>query len=425
MPDFVGWSGEGQDTQRTVDQMKILFLTTEDSTFWSHRLALARATRDSGAEVVIMTRLGDYCRRLEEEGFRIIPWTMSRRSLNPLRELHSLLQVMRIYKHERPDVVHHIALKPIAYGGAAVRFQRSIASVNSITGLGPVFIHSRPLMQVLRRFLTSSLKWVFGSSKCQVIFQNCDDQSLLVNEGVVLEKKTVVVPGFGVDTQLFAPLAEPGGTPIVILPARMLWEKGVKEFVEAAAALREQGTSVRMVLVGIPDSNNPGYIPEEQLKEWQLSGVVEWWGKRSDMAVVLSQAHVVCLPSYREGIPKVLMEATACARPIVATDVPGCSLVVHHGKNGLLVPARDSKSLASAIDTLLKDKELRRRMGAAGRERALREFSESHIAGQILHIYRQVLNQGKSSAFPVGVMRPGSLSLSEDEAGASPQESGS
>lgn len=401
--------------------MKVLFLTTEDSTFWSHRLALARAIKRAGAEVVVMTRAGDYSERLKKEGFRVIPWKISRRSLSPLRELYSLLQVVKVYHNERPDLAHHVALKPIAYGGTAARLCKGIPVVNSITGLGPVFIRSRPLFRTLRYMLTSILRWVFNTPNCHVVFQNHDDHKFMVSQGIVPEEQSAVVPGFGVDIEHFAPSSEPDGVPIVMLPTRMLWEKGVREFVEAAVELRQRGVIVRMVLVGEPDPNNPGCIGQELLRKWEASGAVEWWGKHTDMSVALRQAQVVCLPSYREGIPKVLLEAAACARPIVTTNAPGCSLAVRDGENGLLVPVKDSRALVTAIVTLLKDGSLRRKMGAAGRVRAVQEFSEQRVAGQMLDVYRRLLSGAVGPSYGHDVPSPGGQKTGEE---AVPQEVG-
>jgi len=372
--------------------MKILFLTTEDSSFWSHRLALARAAKKEGADVLIMIRSGEYRSRLEKEGFRIIPWRISRPNLNPFKELDSFFQVLKAYRLEQPDLVHHVALKPIVYGGIAARLCGAIPSVNTVTGLGPIFTNAGPLMVFLRRLLTNVLRCVFRAANCKVIVQNDDDRDQLVKQGIAAPEKTVVIPGFGVDTGEFVPRAEADGVPLVVLPARMLWEKGVREFVAAAEELRNRGASARMVLVGAPDPNNPGCIPEEQLKVWVDTGSLEWWGHQDNMPSVLCQSHVVCLPSYREGLPKVLLEAAACGRAIVTTSAPGCSSVVRHGENGLLVPIKNSQALADAILSLLENKELRTQMGAAGRARAVKEFSHERVAHQTLLVYQELLN---------------------------------
>lgn len=373
--------------------MKLLYLTTEDSTFWSHRLALAQRAQHEGVEVVIMTRWGGHCRRLEQEGFRVIPWRISRKSLSPWRELNSAWDVFRAYRREKPDLVHHIALKPIVYGAIA-SWWYGIPAVHSVTGLGPVFQGESLLFRLLRFGLRRLLAAAFGAANCRVVFQNEADRSDLLKPGIV---KGAVVPGFGVDTERFAPSPESDGEKMVVLPARMLWEKGVKEFVEASEELRRRGLKVRMVLVGSPDPENPGCIPDAQLAKWTDKGLVEWWGHRDDMPAVLRHAHVICLPSYREGLPKVLAEAAASGRPIVATAAPGCSCVVADGVNGLLVPTKHPQALANALETLLGDQELRARMGRCGRERAVREFSEETITCQILAIYEELLAGGRMS----------------------------
>jgi len=338
-----------------------------------------------------MTRSGEYRPQLEKEGFRTIPWNISRPSLNPLREVYSFFQVLRAYRIEKPDLVHHIALKPIIYGGIAARFRGAIPSVNTVTGLGLVFTSSSPLMHVLRRILSTVLKWACRFPNSKVVVQNEDDRELLMNQRIAPAEQLVVIPGFGVNTKQFVPRPESEDTPVVMLPARMLWEKGVLEFVTAAKELRNRSIAARMVLVGAPDPFNKGCIPEVQLRAWAKSGVVEWWGQRDNMHEVLSQANVVCLPSYREGLPKVLLEAAACGRAIVTTNAPGCAHAVRNGENGFLVPVKDPQTLVTAISTLLQSPSLRRQMGAAGRKRVMCELSEEQIASQTLRIYAELM----------------------------------
>jgi glycosyltransferase involved in cell wall biosynthesis len=372
--------------------MKILFLTTDDSTFWSHRLALAREAKNEGAEVVIMTAVGKFCSRLEKEGFRVIPWNISRRSMSPLRELRSLLEVIQAYRSEQPDLVHHVALKPIVHGSIAARLQNDIPAANTITGLGPVFMNSNLRMALLRLLLTTILKRVLKTSNCRVICQNEADKDLLIERGISLREKTVLIPGFGVDINRFVPLPEPAGITVVMLPARILWEKGIREFVAAAEELRSRNVPVRMVLVGAPDENNPGCVPKEQIEAWVRSGAIEWWGHIEDMPSVLCQSHIVCLPSYGEGLPKILLEAAACARPIVTTCVSGCSAVVDHGVNGLLIPVKDAPAIVAAVLTLAKDRDLRERMGAEGRARIVRDFSDAQSSRKIIAVYLELLD---------------------------------
>ena len=370
--------------------MKVLYLAGDE--LWFRRLPAAMACREAGAEVVVMAPFQKYQRNAEAEGFKVIPWSISRRSLNPLREIRTFVQVLDAYRQQRPDLVHHLALKGIIYGAAAARLCGGIPTVNSIAGLGRVFTVSTPGMRVLRRAVCSVLRGVFGGAHCRVTFENEDDLNSLVEQHIVAREVTKFIPGVGLDTERFLPVPETPGTPIVMLPSRMLWEKGISVFVEAAARLRKDGLDARFVLVGAPDLENRGYIPEQQLKEWVTTGNVEWWGSNGDMPKTLSEAHVICLPTYyREGLPRVLMEASACARAIVTTDMPGCRHVVHDGENGLLVPPKDVAALATAIKRLVEDPDLRQKMGAAGRVRATTEFSEKTVQRQTFEVYRNLL----------------------------------
>lgn len=338
-----------------------------------------------------MTRIGRFRQAIEHDGFRLIPWDISRRSLNPFRELSALRQVLRVYKREQPDLTHHVALKPVIYGGFASRLTRTGASVNAITGLGHVFINSNLVIKSLRYLLCKALRFVLAQKNTITILQNDEDRELLIRRGVVSAERSSVIRGAGVDIELFSPSPEPTATAVVLLASRLLWDKGIQEFFEAAKKLREEGILARFVLVGEPDRQNPTAIPDTTLQAWEKSGLVEVWGRRDDMPAVLSQSNVVCLPSYLEGLPKVLVEAASCGRAIVAADVPGCRAVVRDTENGLLIPVRDSGALARALGTLVKNRELRARMGAKGREIAVREFSEEKIIGQTMTMYRQLL----------------------------------
>jgi glycosyltransferase involved in cell wall biosynthesis len=237
------------------------------------------------------------------------------------------------------------------------------------------------------------LKLAYGVilHRTKVIFQNTDDLNLFLKNGWVKENQATIIPGSGVDTGRFtpAPKDDPGKIPLVILPARMLWAKGIGEFVEAAHLLRAKGPAIRMALVGDLYSGNPDAIPLESLNRWQQEGSVEWWGWREDMVDVYHQADLVCLPSYHEGLSKTLVEAAACGKAIITTDVPGCRDVVRHGENGLLVPPKNAAALAQAIETLITDPELCANMGARGRQIAEREFAAEKIVAQTLRVYEK------------------------------------
>jgi glycosyltransferase involved in cell wall biosynthesis len=375
--------------------LKILFLYADDTYFWRNRLGLASAAKDQGFEVVMMAPIGNYRSEIEKEGVRVIPWNLSRRSMNPLRELRSFLEVIHIYRRERPDIVQHETLKAIMHGGMASHLTGRIPSINVICGLGSIFTRSDLKMGIIRRVVLRILSAIFNSPSAQVVFQNDNNRDLLLKTRTIRAEQAHVTPGTGVGVDRFTPQPEPEGTPIVLLPSRMLWEKGVGEFVAAAKDLREKGVLGRFVLVGAPDPDNPGCISEDQLLSWDRSGIVEWWRHRDDMPTVYSQATLICLPSYYgEGLPNVLAEAGASGRAVVTTDVPGCRQAVSHEVNGLLVPARNSKALSAAIQRLLDDTELRRQLGSMGRERAVREFSHAAIVHSMLGIYRDLL-EGK------------------------------
>ncbi len=381
---------------------KILFLVAEDFSFWARRRPLARRAQEAGAEVWVMTCPGPFAEKLKREGFHVIPWDISRPSMNPLRELKAFLQVAKVYRSLRPELVHHFALKPVVYGGLAARFCKEVSSVHSIVGLGPAFTGRHWTMRLVRRLLLPFLGLALKNDSSISIFQNQDNLDDLVAWETVQAKQAVLIRGSGVNTAQFVPRSEPAGVPVVILPGRMLWEKGVREFVAAAEILQARGIPARFVLVGEPDPGHTTSIPETQLREWADSGVMEWWGQQDNMPEVFARSNLVCLPSYGEGVPKALIEAASCGRAIVACEVPGCREVVRNGENGLLVPVRNPEALAHALKTLIHDADLRARMGCRGREIAVREFADELVLPQVLAVYQDLLER----RWPHGVPAP-------------------
>lgn len=360
---------------------RLLFLVAEDWYFCSHRLPIARAAKQAGYDVAVACRVRDHAAAIEREGIALHPLKhLSRSSRHPLREAKALAEITALYRRLRPDIVHHVALKPVIYGSIAARRAGVPAVVNAMAGLGYVFSSDDLKARLARPLVTAAFRLLLERPGSRVIVQNHDDEAHI---GV---RNAVVIPGSGVDLDDFVPSAEPQGAPLVVLPARMLRDKGVVEFVEAARRLRAEGIEARFALVGAPDEHNPAYIPESQLRAWQSEGAVEWWGWRDDMAAVFRESAVVCLPSWREGLPKALIEAAAAGRPIVTCDVPGCRDVVREGENGLLVPARDAGALAAALRKLIQNEALRREMGRKGRERAA-QFSTTMVVGHTLELY--------------------------------------
>ena len=368
---------------------KIIFLIAEDWYFWSHRLSLARAALRNGYEVIIATRVSKHGQKILDEGFRLVPLSLSRESYSPLKELRTIIELRRLYGKERPDVVHQVALKPVLYGSIAAWGRGNIKVINALAGLGYLVASSTLKARILRLAVWSAFGYLLRRSGSKVIFQNDEDRDAIITTLKVPPENAVLIRGAGVDLETFCPAAlEPEGTPVVILPSRMLWNKGVREFVEAARLLRAEGVKARFALVGDTDMGSPSGMPPRQLAAWREEGVVEWWGRREEMASIYREATVVCLPSHGgEGVPKSLLEAAACGRAIVTTSVPGCRDVVHDNVNGLLVPAKNITELATAIRRLLEDPALRHRMGIAGREIASREFSEQAVVQSTLLLY--------------------------------------
>lgn len=372
---------------------KLLYFISEDWFFCSHFLERAQAAQRAGMEVVVLTHVGQHGERLRSAGLRLIALRMERSSTNPLRELDVLRQLWQVYRAERPALLHHVALKPILYGSLVARCLGLRGVVNAPVGMGHVFTATGLKGRVLRSAVRVALRALLNPPRSKVVFENEEDLASSVQSGAVHAADAVLVRGAGVDTTMFAPVPRPAGVPIVVLGARMLRDKGVLEFVEAARLLRSRQVALRCVLVGAPDLANPSSLTREQLECWQAEGVVEWWGHRSDMAQLLQQCHLACLPSYREGLPKFLLEAMASGLPVVSTDVPGCRQAVVHEETGLLVPARDASALADALAALAADPARRLLMGQRGRARALALYDSGVIIGQTLALYGAVAAQ--------------------------------
>lgn len=374
---------------------RLLFLITEDWTFWEIRRDLARIAKDAGYDVLVATRVTEHADRIQNEGFQLIPISMRRRSRNPFRELMTFIEVVRLYCRTRPKIVHHVAMKPIIYGSLAAWMTRIPVVINVFAGLGYAYTDRPRRVSVVRAMMRMALKIAVRGSRSMVVFQNRDDQELLARARIVTTSHVRLIAGSGVDITRFSPGGTPADPPIVMLVGRMLWDKGVGEFVEAALLLKKKSVRARFVLVGRCDQDNPSAIEEEQLNRWAQEHSIEWWGHREDLPAVFGVATLVVLPSYREGLPKVMLEAAACGKAMIATDVPGCRDVIQHRKTGLLVPVRDPPALADAVHTLLENQELRVALGVAARDFVRREHSTERIGRQYLDLYQECLRRAK------------------------------
>jgi len=371
-------------------QRTLLFLVRDDWYFASHRLPLAKAAAAIGFRVVVATAVDRHGEALRAAGCEVIA-VPAFRARGLAGRLAVVWQVIRLYRDVRPDVAHHVALLPIVVGGIARRFCGTRHIIDAIAGRGFVFTSTSLKARALRPLLLLALRFGLARPRggsVHTIVQNADDGHFLLQHNLARKSEIVLVPGVGVDLRAFVPVEPPGGTPVVILAARMLWDKGINEFVQAARILRQRGVPARLVLIGASEDDGPRWVPTAQLENWSVEGIIEWWGQRTEMPSILGSSHVVALPTaYGEGVPKILLEAAASGRPIVTTDVAGCRDVVRQNDNGILIPPHDALALANAIERLVKDAPLRRRMGQRGRARAESDFSIEDAATQTLSLY--------------------------------------
>lgn len=371
---------------------KLMFVVNVDWFFLSHRLPIALEARRQGFEVHIATGLTDRLEDLEQAGLIVHPLVLDRSSASIGNAVATVRQLVQAFGHVRPDVVHLVTIKPVLLGGLAARLARVPAVVAAVSGLGFVFM-AQGLRAALRRSVVGAMyRAALGHRNARVIFQNEEDRASLVRITGLNQSKTTLIRGSGVDLISYRCTPEPSGIPVILLAARLLADKGVREFVEAARLLSKRGCQVRMVLVGTGDPANPTSVAPQELAAWVKEGVVEHWGHRRDMPAVLASAHVVVLPSYREGLPKVLAEAASCGRAVITTDVPGCRDAIQPDVTGLLVPPRDAAALADAIALLAENQQMRCRMGAAGRQLAESAFDVRQVVAAHIGIYRELMN---------------------------------
>ncbi len=376
---------------------KVLLVTHWDWVLYNFRLPLARALRDKGYEVVFVCPFGEYTGRLQSAGFGCIHWSVVRRSLNPARELFAIVHLTHIYRAEKPDLVCHFTVKPNFHGSVAAAFMRDLKVINTFTGLGFLF-SNHSIAKSLRLIVVPVFRLLVQKPRNWTVAQNFQDAETLLKLKLASPTRTSVIVSSGVNVQLFSPNGDlqserDSRPPIVLIASRLLWDKGVMEFVEAARLLKERGISAEFWLAGKPDDGNPMSVPEEWVKSCHERGNIRWLGHCDNMPELLRHVDIAVLPSYyHEGVPRFLLEAAASGLPLVATDIEGCRLIVRNGVNGFIVPPKDPKLFADALERLIKNPDLRRRMGEASRKIAEEEFNERRILSQWLELYEWILN---------------------------------
>ena len=370
---------------------KLLFVVNVDWFFISHRLPIALKAMEAGYEVHVLCTIIDKAEYLENLGLIVHPFMFSRSGKNIASEINSIFKLYRQVKDIKPDLVHLVTIKPVLYGGIVARLARVPCVVSAISGLGFLFVARKGLKSRLLLSLVLFLyRIAMGHPNQIVIFQNPTDMNILLDAGGVSKDKVRIIRGSGVNLQKFPLRPENTGIPVVIMASRLLKDKGVFEFVDAARIVKSKGISARFQLVGEPDIENPESVTVKQVQSWKAEGIVECLGFRSDIASLYSQSNIVCLPSYREGMPKSLIEAAACGRVVITTNVPGCRDAIESDVTGVLVPARNAKVLAETIERLINDIQLRQKMGLAGRDLAEREFSIEKVVTTHLDIYSEL-----------------------------------
>lgn len=377
-----------------MNKKKLIFIVNVDWFFVSHRLPIALKAIADGYEVHLICAITDKDKYLKSLGVIVHPFAFSRSGKKIIRELACIYRLYRLLKCLDPDLIHLITIKPVLYGGMAARLAHVPAVVSAISGLGFLFVERKGVKAGLLRYFAFFLyRIALGHSNQRIIFQNPADMNAFIGTGGVPQEKARIIRGSGVALDDYPMRPESsGGAVVVIMASRLLKDKGVCEFVEAARIVKSKRTDVHFKLIGEPDFGNPASVTVEQVKSWQAEGLVDCLGFRRDIATLFSQAHIIILPSYREGLPKVLIEAAACGRAVITTDVPGCRDAIEPDVSGLLVPPRDAVALAQAIERLLQEDVLRRQMGQAGRELAEREFSIEKVIAAHLAIYQELLD---------------------------------
>jgi len=370
--------------------MQLLFVSNSFEYFVSHRLALAKAAKSEGWSVHVATPPSKRGDSLQSHGITQHLLAMDRKGINPLRELRSLLRIRQIYDEVRPDLVHLIAPKCVMYGGFLARWQSIPAMVCLIPGMGYMYLLGGLKGRIVRALGNAGYRLGLLHPNKRVIFQNPEDRQLFLDRRLCSAAEAALILGSGVDPENWPAIEEPEGKPIVLFASRFLKEKGVEIFADIGRQLISEGVNARFALVGEVDPGNPSSVSEEQITAWEQDGI-ENWGFRQDMPKVFASCHVVCLPSYRrEGIPKALIEAASCGRPIITFDMPGCRELVQNGVTGFLVPVKDVDAYKSAVRRLLNDANLRQQLGLAGRKRVEDMFSLDQVIRQTLDIYDQV-----------------------------------
>ncbi|MGA7374545.1 MAG: glycosyltransferase family 4 protein [Methyloceanibacter sp.] len=369
---------------------RILYVVTEDWYFLSHRLPMARAAKNAGYEIHVATRLNSARAAIEAEGFTPHALSWQRGSLSPTRSLAGVAELRKLLREFKPDILHNISLKPVLLGSIASLGLSSIAVVNSLTGLGTLFVSNHRKSEFTRPLVIAALKALLKRPNNRTIVQNPDDRRFVLGLGVP-ESSVDLIPGSGVDTAHFTPLPEPPPPITAAYVGRMLADKGLMTLIQAYSLATSRGLKLQLLLAGDTDRENPGSLAPEQLREFASAFGINWLGHVADIREVWARAHIAVLASRREGLPKSLLEAAACRRPMIATDTPGCREIAIRDETALTFPVDDAPALAEALTQMAGDGEMRARLGKRARELVEEKFSADVIGKQIVALYQSLV----------------------------------
>jgi len=369
--------------------LRLLYVVTEDWYFLSHRLPMARAARDAGFEVHVATRVVHGAQAIRAEGFTLHPVPFVRGRISPFGTITTIRALRKVHREVAPALAHHVSLQTAVLGSIAA-LGRSVSSVNALTGLGYALISNSAKARLLRPLFGALLRFFFNRRRQILLVQNPDDRAGMLALGIASDH-IVLIPGSGVDVDALQPQPDPPEPPTVAFVGRLLADKGIHTLIRAHRLLRQQGSHVELLIAGMPDPANLASVSQEDAMGWGAESGIAWLGHVEDISALWARAHIAVLPSRREGLPKSLLEAAACGRPLIATDVPGCREIVCSGETGLLVPFDDAPALADAIKTLAASRELRARYGAAARRLTVERFSAAAIGRQTVDLYRQLV----------------------------------
>lgn len=369
---------------------RILYVVTEDWYFLSHRLPMARAAKNAGYEIHVATRLNSARAAIDAEGFAPHALSWQRGSLSPTRSLAGVAELRKLLREFKPDILHNISLKPVLLGSIASLGLSSIAVVNSLTGLGTLFVSNHRKSEFTRPLVIAALKALLKRPNNRTIVQNPDDRRFVLGLGVP-ESSVDLIPGSGVDTAHFTPLPEPPPPITAAYVGRMLADKGLMTLIQAYSLATSRGLKLQLLLAGDTDRENPGSLAPEQLREFASAFGINWLGHVADIREVWARAHIAVLASRREGLPKSLLEAAACRRPMIATDTPGCREIAIRDETALTFPVDDAPALAEALTQMAGDGEMRARLGKRARELVEEKFSADVIGKQIVALYQSLV----------------------------------